>query len=180
MVALQILLEQVTVFYNVGKHNNIRLEGADWNDGFDMAEENGESVAFTAFYASNLMELSKLLISMKEKLGIEELEVAKEILVLIDSISGKIDYNSVNEKNNLLDNYFKLCIHNVSGEKVKININELSKDLEKKAIWIINHIRKNEWIKNSEGFEWFNGYYDNAGKALEGDFTSGVRVIRFP
>jgi cellobiose phosphorylase len=171
-----ILLEQVTEFYNVGEHNNMRLEGADWNDAFDMAEEKGESVTFTAFYGSNLMDLSKLLISIKEKLGIEELEIAKEIMVLIDSISGKIDYDSVMEKNNLLNSYFKLCLHNVSGEKVKIGIEELSKDLERKAIWIINHIRENEWIKNSEGFEWFNGYYDNASKALEGDFPSGVRM----
>ncbi|MBC8061827.1 MAG: cellobiose phosphorylase [Clostridiaceae bacterium] len=171
-----ILLEQVTAFYNVGEHNNIKLEGADWNDGFDMADEKGESVTFTAFYGSNLMDLSKLLISIKEKLGIEEIEVAKEIMILIDSISGKIDYNSVTEKNNLLNNYFKLCIHNISGEKIKIDIRELSKDLERKATWIINHIRKNEWIENSEGFQWFNGYYDNAGKALEGDFPSGVRM----
>jgi cellobiose phosphorylase len=171
-----ILLEQVTAFYNVGEHNNMRLEGADWNDGFDMAEEKGESVTFSAFYGSNLMDLSKLLISIKEKLGIEELEIAKEIMVLIDSISGKIDYDSVTEKSNLLDKYLKLCIHDVSGEKVKIDIVELSKDLERKAIWIINHIRKNEWIKNSDGFEWFNGYYDNASKALEGDFPSGVRM----
>ncbi|MGV8981087.1 GH36-type glycosyl hydrolase domain-containing protein [Clostridium sp.] len=171
-----ILLEQVTAFYNVGEHNNMRLEGADWNDGFDMADEKGESVTFTAFYGSNLMDLSKLLISIKEKLGIKELEIAKEILVLIDSISGKIDYNSVMEKNNLLDDYFKLCIHNVSGEKINIDIVELSKDLERKATWITNHIRKNEWIKNSDGFEWFNGYYDNGSKALEGDFFSGVRM----
>lgn len=171
-----ILLEQITVFYNVGENNNIRLEGADWNDGFDMGSEKGESVTFTAFYGSNLMDLSKLLKSVKEKLGIEEIEIAKEILVLIDSISSKIDYNSVKEKNDLLNKYFELCVHNISGEKVKVNIDELSKDLEMKAAWIINHIRSNEWVKNSEGYEWFNGYYDNAGKALEGDFPSGVRM----
>lgn len=171
-----ILLEQITVFYNVGENNNIRLEGADWNDGFDMGSEKGESVTFTAFYGSNLMDLSKLLKSVKEKLGIEEIEIAKEILVLIDSISSKIDYNSVKEKNDLLNKYFELCVHNISGDKVKVNIDELSKDLEMKAAWIINHIRNNEWVKNSDGYEWFNGYYDNAGKALEGDFPSGVRM----
>lgn len=171
-----ILLEQITVFYNVGENNNIRLEGADWNDGFDMGSEKGESVTFTAFYGSNLMDLSKLLKSVKEKLGIEEIEIAKEILVLIDSISNTIDYNSVKEKNDLLNKYFELCVHNISGEKVKVNIDDLSKDLEMKADWIINHIRNNEWVKNSEGYEWFNGYYDNAGKALEGDFPSGVRM----
>lgn len=171
-----ILLEQITAFYNVGEHNNIRLEGADWNDGFDMGSEKGESVAFTAFYASNLMDLSKLLKSIKENLAIKEVEIAKEILVLIDSISNKIDYDSVKEKNDLLNKYFELCIHNISGKKAKVDIEELSKHLEMKAAWIINHITNNEWIKNSEGYEWFNGYYDNDSKTLEGDFPSGVRM----
>ena len=171
-----ILLEQITAFYNVGEHNNIRLEGADWNDGFDMANEKGESVAFTAFYGSNLMDLSRVLINLKDKLGIGEIEIAKEILVLIDSLSHKIDYNSVIQKNDLLNQYFKLCLHNISGEKINIKVEDLAKDLEAKAQWIINHIRKNEWIKNSEGFEWFNGYYDNNGERLEGDFDGGVRM----
>lgn len=171
-----ILLQQITQFYNVGEHNNIKLEGADWNDGFDMADEKGESVAFTAFYGSNLMDLSELMLSLKKKLGIEELEVAKEILLLIDTLSEEIDYNSAAEKNNLLNRYFNLCTHNISGERIKVKLEDISKDLEKKGIWITNHIRKNEWIKNSEGYEWFNGYYDNSGKAVEGDFASGVRM----
>ncbi|MFX0206575.1 MAG: GH36-type glycosyl hydrolase domain-containing protein, partial [Candidatus Hodarchaeota archaeon] len=33
-----------------------------------------------------------------------------------------------------------------------------------------------EWITNSEGYSWFNGYYDNNGKQLEGDFPKGVRM----
>lgn len=171
-----ILLQQITAFYNVGEHNNIRLEGADWNDGFDMADKNGESVAFTAFYGSNLLDLSRLLISLKERIGIDEVEIAKEILVLIDSVSDKIDYNSVAAKINLLNKYFDLCTHNVSGKKIKIKIDDLSRDLEMKGKWIVNHIRKNEWIKSSEGYEWFNGYYDDDSEPLEGDFSSGVRM----
>ena len=48
-------------YYNVGDHNIIRLEDADWNDGLDLAKENGESVAFTALYAYNLETLSEIL-----------------------------------------------------------------------------------------------------------------------
>ena len=53
-----LLIQHLTAFFNVGEHNNILLEGADWNDGMDMARQRGESVAFTAFYASNLRRCS--------------------------------------------------------------------------------------------------------------------------
>ncbi|GFZ32497.1 hypothetical protein CSC2_30230 [Clostridium zeae] len=171
-----ILIQHLTAFYNVGMHNNMRLEGADWNDAFDMADEKGESVAFTALYGSNLLELSELLLKLKDKLEIESVEIAKEMSILIDTIYESIDYNSVDEKNNLLRKYFELCTHDVSGEKMKINIDKLSSDIKKKAEWIMEHIKAKELIKNSEGFEWFNGYYDNAGKALEGDFETGTRM----
>ena len=42
-----LLLQNLCAFYEVGDHNIIRLRGADWNDALDMAEEKGESVAFT-------------------------------------------------------------------------------------------------------------------------------------
>ena len=45
------------------------------------------------------------------------------------------------------------------------------------ASWIQNHIRGTEWVKNKEGYEWFNGYYDNHGRKVEGDFESGVRMM---
>lgn len=172
-----ILVQNLTPFYNVGEHNNIKLEGADWNDGLDMAAQKGESVAFTAFYGSNLIELGKLLKALKEHKGIEHIEIAKEIIILLDTMGEKIDYNSVDEKSNLLNRYFSICRSKVSGEKVKVSIEELAYDLEQKGNHLINHIRNNELIKNKEGYEWFNGYYDNDGNRVEGDHELGVRMI---
>lgn len=172
-----ILVQNLTPFYNVGEHNNIKLEGADWNDGLDMASKKGESVAFTAFYASNLIELSKLIKMLKESRGVEEIEIAKEIVLLLDTLENKIDYNSVSEKHSLLNKYYNSCRSKVSGEKVKVSSEELSRDLEQKGEFLINHIRNNEWIKTTEGYEWFNGYYDNDGNRVEGDNELGVRMI---
>ena len=56
-----LLVQNVTAFFDVGEHGHIRLRGADWNDGLDMARERGESVAFTAAYAMNLDTLADLL-----------------------------------------------------------------------------------------------------------------------
>jgi len=116
-----ILLQHKRPFSKVGRHGNFRLEGADWNDSLDMAKEHGESVAFTAMYAGNLLCISRLL---------EE-----------------IDY-----------------------KKKTIN------SLRKKARLIREHIRKNEWIKTRSGYGFFNGYYDNRGRRVEGDHKNGVRM----
>ena len=55
-----LLLQHLRQFKNLGAHKFIRLEGADWNDGLDMAKEFGESVAFSCMYAHNLKLLAKL------------------------------------------------------------------------------------------------------------------------
>ena len=41
---------------------------------------------------------------------------------------------------------------------------------------IMNHIRETEWIEDkNQG--WFNSYYDNHARAVEGHFDSGVRMM---
>lgn len=116
-----ILLEHKRPFSKIGKHGNFLLEGGDWNDGLDMATEHGESVAFTAMYAGNLIELSNLL------------------------------------------------------EKIKYKKENIA-DLRQKANRISGRIRKNEWITTKSGYSFFNGYYDNLRKRVEGDHKNGVRM----
>ncbi|MFW6273774.1 MAG: GH36-type glycosyl hydrolase domain-containing protein [Halanaerobium sp.] len=171
-----LLVQHLTLFFNVGEHNNFRLEGADWNDGLDMAEENGESVTFTALYASNLLELTELLKALKKDKNLDQIELAAELEVLFDSLADSVDYESVSAKHELLDKYFATYNHKVSGKKKKFDIDSLISDLEKKANWIIEDLRKNEWLENEEGYKWFNGYYNNDSQRLEGDFDSGVRM----
>lgn len=171
-----LLVQHLTQFFNVGEHNNIRQEGAGWNDALDMAEEKGENVAFTAFYGGNMLKMADLLRELKDRSGTEALEIAEEMVPLLDTLRGEIDYDSVEEKNELLDEYFASCETDISGEKVKVDIDEVIEDLERKGNWIFEHIRGNEWIRNREGLEWFNGYYDNSGNRLEGDHLSGVRM----
>ncbi len=206
-----ILIQNLAAFFNAGEHNNIRMENADWNDAFDMAAQKGETVAFTSFYAGNLIELSKLLLKIRELKGIEQIEVASEIAVLFDTLTDSVEYNAsvqrkisdcrknslhqlrFNEANDAEDDYllrynnpeaknehlmqyYKACIHNISGEKVKLDIVEVSEDLRKKGQWLTEHIGRNELVRSKEGFEWFNGYYDNAGEQVEGQKSSGVRM----
>lgn len=171
-----LLLQNLVPFFNVGAHNNCKLEDADWNDGLDMAAVKGESVAFTAFYGSNLLEISELLLTIKKTLGLSQLELAEDMMILLDSLTTSINYDSVSEKRVLLERFLNTSLHTVSGNKINVDIEQLAEDLVRKANWIKLHLGKNEWITNSEGFEWFNGYYNNDGAKVEGDHADGVRM----
>lgn len=169
------LIQHLTAFYDVGEHNHIKLRGADWNDGLDMADERGESVAFTSLYGGNLANMAKLIRAYKEKTGNSSVLLEKEILLLLNV--NKTVYDNIAEKNQILESFCETCRHTVSGEKVNVDCDHLCDVLNDMAMWTQDHIRKTEWITNKENCSWFNGYYDNSGNAVEGDFESGVRMM---
>lgn len=171
-----ILLQNVVPFFNVGEHGNIKLEGADWNDGLDLAPVKGESVAFTAFYASNLADLAKLLTHLQQATGIGEIEVAEEMGILLDSLNEPVSYDSIQAKQARLDRYYDSVTPLVSGRKLKLQVAKVAEDLERKANWMVNHLRTQEWVRSEAGLEWFNGYYNNDGERVEGDHPQGVRM----
>lgn len=168
------LIQHLTAFYDVGDHNHMRLRGADWNDALDMAKEHGESVAFTALYGHNLEQLAELLLRLKDK-GTTHVSLLKELDGLLNSEESV--YDVIKDKQDLLVSYCESCKHNVTGEKLLVACEELAANLSNKAKWIKEHIRKSEWLTNKEGYSWFNGYYDNSGRKVEGDFDLGVRMM---
>ncbi|AIQ51715.1 cellobiose phosphorylase [Paenibacillus sp. FSL R7-0331] len=171
-----ILLQNLVPFFNVGGHNNILLEGADWNDGLDMAAQRGESVTFTAFYGDNLYELSGLLRTLKERNGSGTLELAEELVLLLDSLGDPVDYASVSAKQERLNRYYAAAPNRVSGVRAELELEQVADDLERKAEWIFGHLRSNEWVSSQEGGGWFNGYYNNDGERVEGETAEGIRM----
>lgn len=168
-----ILLENLCSFYEVGEHNHMRLRGADWNDAIDMAADRGESVAFTAAYAGNLRQLAELLLTLKNNYGWNEVELLDSIEILI---SGGVDYDDIAAKKAKLEEYLSVNRHTVSGKTAQVSIDKLAADLSAKADWIMDHIRKTEWIQG-DGEGWFNSYYDNDGQAVEGIRGTDVRMM---
>lgn len=61
----------------------MRLRGADWNDALDMAEDRGESVAFTCAYAGNLKQLANYIRMLKNNHGQQEIEILKEMKICL-------------------------------------------------------------------------------------------------
>jgi len=169
-----ILLQNITAFFDVGVHNHIRLRGADWNDAFDMAVQNGESVTFTAAYAGNLQLLADLLRKLcEEKPQYAEMSFHKEMCCLLEDHSEI--YNSVEKKQSLLNLYYASCAHRVSGQRQPVSLKSLADVLEGMASWIRDHIRSTEWIETPDG-SFYNGYYDNNFRQLEGLFPGGTRM----
>lgn len=160
-----LLVQHLTAFFRVGEHNRLLLEGADWNDGLDMASHRGESVAFSCFYASNL----RLLADILEKSAPSTIEIARELDLLLK----RCDYGSIMAKRRLLDGYFKKVQPRISGATVKVSTAKIIKDLRAKASWMLSSIRKSEWLE--EGF--FNGYYDDRGRRVEGASPFGLRMM---
>jgi cellobiose phosphorylase len=170
-----LLLQHLSAFFHVGEHNIILLEGADWNDGLDMARRRGESVAFSALYAGNLLELARLARLLEAK-GERSVPVAEELLLLLDTISGPVDYDSPESKRVRLGEYCDRTRHSVTGSSVPVPLKDLANDLERKADWLAGHLRAQEWISDGSGRSWFNGYYDDLGNRVEGTFPKGVRM----
>lgn len=176
-----ILVQHLVQFFNVGEHNIIRLESADWNDGLDMAFDRGESVAFMSFYGGNLLAMADLFVELSRRKRIQKIKLAKELLILLDTFSPKAcNYQSIEEKKTLLfKKYFKAVQPEISGVKADVDIQDVILDLRKKGRWIFRQIRKKEWISVQEGnqtLRWFNGYYDNEGKRVEGRKDVKVRM----
>lgn len=169
-----ILLENLCAFYEVGEHNHMRLRGADWNDALDMASDNGESVAFTAAYAGNLANIAELLRTLSADYGWMGVELLEDIMLLLENDG--VDYNSVESKKKVLNEYLSCCKHNVSGKKAKVSITYIADKLMEMSEWIKAHIRECEWIEG-DGEGWFNSYYDNDGNAVEGYFDKNVRMM---
>lgn len=170
-----ILVQHLVQFFNVGPHNHIRLENADWNDGLDMASKKGESVTFTAFYAGNLRRIVTLLeylMFVKKK---KDLKLFKELLPLLDARKTKPKYSTTYKKK-LLDKYFKTVQPELSGKMVSVPLQEIIDDLDYKSSHLMKNIRSKEWITTSSGDSYFNGYYDNSGARVEGDHRLGTRM----
>jgi len=171
-----VLVQHLTCFFNVGEHSLLKLEDADWNDQLDMAPDRGESVAFSSFYAGTLKDIASLLKYFVEIKKMNSVQVASEIVLLLDSIYESVNYNSVLAKNNRLEQYLSAVENGFSGETTSVSIRKLISDLTTKSDWLANHIRNNEWIDVDNEIGFFNGYYNNDGERVDGVFDENVRM----
>ena len=164
-----LLTEVVTQFFDCGEHGNMKLRGADWNDALDMASAKGESVAFTAAYAGALSMLSNMI----RNCGRNDIVVFEELIELICAD----EYDDPEAKRKLLIEYEESVASNITGSMMVMDAEMLASQLDRMSEWIKKHIRENEMVEDGEGSRWFNGYYDNDAKKVEGIVNGSVRMM---
>lgn len=171
-----ILIQNLTAFYDVGEHNRIRLRGADWNDALDMAQERGESVAFTYAYAGNLGTLCELLLWLEQQ-GIKELSLAEELLPLLSE--DETLYSETDRKRELLRSYCRSVCHETTGQRREVSTKQLYRVLHRMEQWWKGTLGSEEWLaaktEGEPGF--FNGYYDNHGRRVENNEPECRRMM---
>ena len=170
-----LLLQNLCSFYEVGDHNHIRLRGADWNDALDMAEQNGESVAFTCAYAGNLKQLAKYIRILRRDYKMQKIELLSEMVELLGDDA--YVYDDISKKLAVLKKYVNECEHQVSGARVSLDSELVATNLDRKAEWIMRHVSETEWVTDGKDHGWFNSYYDNHGRQVEGAHENGVRMM---
>lgn len=170
-----LILQHLVCFHNVGDFNNMKLEDGDWNDQLDMAPIKGESVPFSAFYGWNLVSMGELILKYKKLRKVNTLKLYKELLILT-GIAEKLDYEQPEGKRKRLGEYLEALDNGFSGEKMEVDIELLAEDLKGKGEWILEHIRKTEWIETSSGHGFFNGYYNNEGERVDGEHEDCIRM----
>ncbi len=164
-----LLIQAVTAFFDVGEHGHMRLRGADWNDGLDMARSRGESVAFTAAYAGNFATLSTLLKRLEQQ-GQKTVSLAKPLLSLLES-----GFGSPKQMQQALYEYCSAASTNT--EKAEASLSHLTDRMLSMRDWLWKHIRETEWTGDGEGRHWFNSYYDDSGRAVEGVHNGKPRMM---
>lgn len=175
-----LLVQTLTAFFNVGEHHLCRLEGADWNDGLDMASQRGESVAFSAFYAWNLRRLAELATRLAAE-GLRTIDVCEELLLLLDRRprGRPVPSPRASAKRARLEAFLRRVSTDISGRRVRISLEHLAEDLRRKHDALATRIHRQEWVR-ARGTEWFNGYYDNRGRRVEGARPGGGVRMTLP
>lgn len=167
-----LLIQNLTAFFDVGEHGHMRLRGADWNDGLDMAAERGESVAFTAAYVCNFEALAAALRRLEQK--------GNRMAVLPRPLLGLLEFppEAYGRPHQMRQALFTYCEEmDRCREKVRIPSAGLAEKLSLMGRWIREHIRGQEWVGDGADLHWFNSYYDNSGRPVEGVIRDSVRMM---
>lgn len=165
-----LLLQNITAFFDVGENGNMRLRGADWNDGLDMAAQKGESVAFTAAYAGNLTTLSQLIGRLAESHG--ELTIFAGLKTLLEADFAAMSWS---QKREALMQFCKDILSDAS--KTQVSADWLSQRLAAMGQYLKEQISTREWVNDGGDLHWFNSYYDNNARPVEGCRDGLVRMM---
>ncbi|MCL2485742.1 MAG: hypothetical protein FWF00_06565 [Endomicrobia bacterium] len=170
-VAEHILVQLLTMFYDVGNNNLLKQKRADWNDAVDQVK--GENVTFTFGVALDCNELADILEKSAKHENISEIEVFEELTLLI-SKNAKGDVPA-KERQKTLEKYLNKVNGKISGKKVKIKVSDIIKDLRNKAEVSLANAHKKAWNGS-----YYSGYIFDNGKPVDTIFKKNALSKKNP
>ncbi len=168
-----LLVQIMTMFYDVGKNNLLKQKRADWNDAVDQVK--GENVTFTFAVAQNCNEVANLLEKISKDLNISEIEVFEEFTLLIENWKDGVNDISSSERQAKLKKYLGKVNTAVSGKKVKIKVEKILKDLRAKAQLSIDNANRKAWNGH-----YYSGYIFEDGKPVDTVFNKSALSKKNP
>src|SRR5205085_6548194 len=108
------------------------------------ARDRGESVAFTAAYAGNLLRLARSLRKLVERQHVSDATIAEELEEFLERKAASLEL-APNAKQERLKSYRTRIRAGVSGKKITIPLQDLADDLERKGQALARQVREREW-----------------------------------
>ncbi|MDR2426645.1 MAG: hypothetical protein LBD46_05650 [Endomicrobium sp.] len=167
-----LLVQMLTMFYDVGNNNLLKQKRADWNDAVDQVK--GENITFTFGMALNCNEVADLLEKATKYKNIAEIEVFEELAMLIDKWKTPADIPA-KERFRKLSAYLNKVNGKISGKKIKIKVDDILKDLRNKARLSIANANKKAWNGS-----YYSGYIFDDGKAVDTIFKKNALSKKNP
>ena len=156
-----LLVQLLTMFYDVGKNNLLKQKRADWNDAVDQVK--GENVTFSLGLAQDCNELANFIEYLEKKGALQDIEIFEELADLIENTPEEdIIDSSYDVRQRKLINFLEYVNNETSGKKAKISARKLINDLRAKAKATISNVNKIAWTG-----EYYTGYFHGDGKAVD-------------
>ena len=111
------------------------------------------------------------LAELAERLG-GDIVLAREFAVLLEGA----DALTPAEKAGVLADFCAGVEHELSGETVAVPAGDLARTLREMARHMRETVRAQE-VLSAQGERWFNSYYDDHGRPVEGEHENGVRMM---
>lgn len=162
-----LLVQIMTMFYDVGQNNLLKQKRADWNDAVDQVR--GENVTFSFALAQNCNEVADLLEKIADMLNIKEIEIFEELSILIENWSNQIKDIPSDVRTKTLTKYLNKVNDAISGKKIKIKVEKILKDLRIKAQLAIDNANKKAWNGN-----YYSGYIFSNGNPVDTVFKKNA------
>ena len=162
-----LLVQIMTMFYDVGKNNLLKQKRADWNDAVDQVR--GENVTFSFALAQNCNEVADLLEKIANMLNIKEFEIFEELSILIENWNNQIKDIPSDIRIKTLTKYLNKVNNTISGRKVKIKVKTILRDLRTKAQLSIDNANKKAWNGN-----YYSGYIFADGNPVDTVFKKNA------